>query len=176
MKTTAIARWTRAALLAGAAALAGCTSDEPARPAAEPAKATGRGKAELVMAPEGGDDVATVVRAELERARQDGRDLVVYVGAPWCEPCTRFHKAVEAGELDAAFPTLRLLEFDHDRDEARLVKAGYRSRLIPLFVAPSSSGEASAIRMEGSVKGERAVAEIVPRLTALVAQARAAGR
>jgi hypothetical protein len=125
------------------------------------------------MAPEGSDEVAAVVRAELERARRDGRDLVVYVGAPWCEPCTRFHKAVEAGELDATFPALRLLEFDHDRDEARLAQAGYASRMIPLFAAPAASGEASPLRVEGSVKGERAVATIVPRLASLLAQVRA---
>ena len=128
------------------------------------------------MAPAGSDSVAAVVRAEMQRAREQGRDLVVYVGAPWCEPCVRFHRAVEAGELDATFPTLRLLEFDHDRDEARLAAAGYTSRLIPLFVVPSETGEASSLRAEGSVKGDGAVPAIVPRLQALIAQARASRR
>lgn len=123
------------------------------------------------MAPDGGDDVRAVVQAEIERAGREGRDLVVYVGARWCEPCTRFHDAIQAGSLDTAFPTLRLLEFDLDRDEARLRSAGYASRMIPLFVIPAPTGEASPLRMEGSIKGEGAVPEIAPRLRALLAQA-----
>lgn len=170
------ARWV-AGLLLGAAALAGCSSEAPAKPDAPPAGGRAGGKAEIVMAPEGSvEEVPAIVRAELERAQRDGRDLIVYVGAPWCEPCMRFHDAVKAGELDATFPTLRLLEFDHDRDEARLARAGYTSSMIPLFVAPTADGKASPLRIEGSVKGERAVAAIVPRLSSLLIQARAAAR
>src|SRR6185503_15229269 len=102
------------------------------------------------MAAPTGEDVATIVRPELERARKDGKDLLVYVGATWCEPCQRFHHAAEKGELDAVFPRLRVLEFDLDRDGERLAVAGYVSKLIPLFVAPNDDGTASARRIEGS--------------------------
>lgn len=157
-----------------AALLAACDGDSPARPAAADVPAAPRpAKAEIVMAPEGEPDVRGWVRSEAERAAREGRDVVVYVGAPWCEPCTRFHKAVEAGELDAAFPGLRLLEFDHDRDQERLGRAGYSSRMIPLFAIPAAGGEASPLRVEGSVKGEGAVANIAPRLRAMLAEARA---
>jgi hypothetical protein len=126
-------------------------------------------RVEIVAAP-AGDDAAALVRAELERARSDGRDLVVYVGATWCEPCTRFHEAAAAGQLDRTFPGLRLLEFDHDRDEPRLQAAGYTSRMIPLFALPGADGRASGKQIEGSVKGEAAVGEISPRLAALLAR------
>lgn len=172
-RSPAIARGIALALCAGA--LAGCKEDGHAGRGA-PEGARPAGKAEIVAAPEGNDDVRVVVRAEVERARGDGRDLVVYVGASWCEPCTRFHRAVQAGELDATFPTLRLLEFDLDRDAARLEAAGYGSKMIPLFVAPAPGGEGSERRFAGSVKGERAVAVIVPRLSALLAEMRAGAR
>ena len=71
-----------------------------------------------------GDDAAKVVRDERERARSDGRDLVVYVGAKWCEPCQYFHKAAAKGELDAEFPDLTLLEFDLDDNRVRLLADG----------------------------------------------------
>ena len=93
------------------------------------------------------------------------------VGASWCEPCRRFHEAVTRGELDATFPTLRLLEFDLDRDQARLQAAGYGSRMIPLFEVPGPDGRASGRRIEGSIKGPGAVAEIVPRLRRILAKA-----
>jgi len=119
---------------------------------------------------EPGEDVAKLVRAEREKAAADGRDLVVYVGAKWCEPCQRFHKAAERGELDDEFPTLTLLEFDLDEDRDRITAAGYTSRLIPLFVVPAEDGRASDRRFEGGVKGEGAVANITPRLRKLLAK------
>ena len=105
------------------------------------------------------------------KAKGEGRSVLVYVGATWCEPCQRFHHAVEQGELDAAFPHLSVLAFDADRDHEALATAGYFSRLIPLFAIPQSDGHSSGKQIEGSVKGETAVSEITPRLRALVASA-----
>ena len=115
-----------------------------------------------------GIDAARVVREERERAKGDGRDLVVYVGAKWCEPCKYFHKAAEHGDLDGEFPDLTLLEFDLDEDRDRLTRAGYVSEFIPLFAMPGPDGRASEKKFEGSVKGEGAVANIAPRLRSLL--------
>ncbi len=117
-------------------------------------------------------DVADAVRRELATARGEGREVLVYVGATWCEPCQRFHQALDAGQLDTAFPTLTLLELDADRDGDALRAAGYSSDLIPLFAAPTADGRASGRQIEGSIKGEGAVAEITPRLRALLASTR----
>lgn len=117
-----------------------------------------------------GDDAAAVIKGERQRAAANGRELVVYVGAKWCEPCQRFHAAAERGELDADFPNLTLLEFDLDVDRERLVTAGYHSELIPLFVLPDENGRATTKRLEGSVKGDRAVSNIAPRLRAILAR------
>lgn len=115
-----------------------------------------------------GSDAAKVVRDERDRARTDGRDLVVYVGARWCEPCQYFHKAAQRGELDGDFPDLTLLEFDLDDDRDRLTPAGYVSQFIPLFAMPAPDGRASDKKFEGSIKGDGAVANIAPRLRSLL--------
>jgi thiol-disulfide isomerase/thioredoxin len=154
-----------------------CSNEQP-RPTPDPS-VQGAGKSsalaakrvEIVSAPAEGD-AAAVIAGELTRAKQDGRDLVVYVGATWCEPCERFHKAAEAGEIDALFPTLRLLEFDRDRDGDRLDQAGYGSRMVPLFAVPQADGRCGPMRMEGAIKGEGAVAHIGPRLQSMVARSR----
>jgi thiol-disulfide isomerase/thioredoxin len=140
--------------------LAGCGTPTP------PKQQQGGG-VEVVAAPAVGE-VPDIVRAELARASRDGKQLLVYVGATWCEPCRRFHQAAAEHKLDAAFPTLRLLEFDNDRDGERLAMAGYVSRYIPLFARPNSDGRSSGRQIEGSVKGDGAVGEIAPRLKTLL--------
>lgn len=95
---------------------------------------------------------------------------MVYVGASWCEPCQRFHRAAQSGALDGALPRLALLEFDADRDRERLAEAGYGYAYIPLFALASPDGTASPHRVEGAIKGEGAVDFIVPRLRELLAR------
>ncbi|MEZ4454377.1 MAG: thioredoxin family protein [Nannocystaceae bacterium] len=128
------------------------------------------GPPELVPAPIEGA-IAPIVVEALERARVDRRTLVVTVGARWCEPCVRFHDAVARGELDARLPGVRFLEFDLDRDGARLREAGYDSRYIPLFVIPEADGRGGTRRVEGGIKGDLAVDHILGRLGPLLAGA-----
>lgn len=111
-----------------------------------------------------------VVHEALVAAVAGHRKLVVYVGAGWCEPCQRFHHAALEGQLDATFPDVTFLEFDADHDGDRLASAGYRSTYIPLFVLPNSDGTSSGQQIEGGIKGEGAVKQIVPRLQDLLAR------
>ena len=120
------------------------------------------------MVPAAPGDVATIVKGALDSAARDHRQLLVYVGATWCEPCRRFHEAAAAHALDRDFPSLRLLEFDDDKDGQRLALAGYVGHYIPMFVRPGADGRSSGKQIEGSVKGDGAVNEIVPRLKTLL--------
>jgi thiol-disulfide isomerase/thioredoxin len=95
------------------------------------------------------------------------RPLVV-VGAPWCEPCVRFHEAVKRGELDSELAGAVLFEFDADRHEVALAAMGCKSKLIPLFAVPDADGTCSARRSEGGIKGEGAVAFMTPKVKALL--------
>jgi thiol-disulfide isomerase/thioredoxin len=122
----------------------------------------------MVVAPPTGD-VKAIVREMMKKAGSESRRLVVYVGAPWCEPCRRLHEAATRGELDSTFANVMLLEFDMDRDGERLKEAGYGSQYIPLFALPAEDGGASGRRIEGAIKGDGAVAFVVPRLARLLA-------
>lgn len=171
----------RAAPFVLVALLAACSRSEP-EPRAEERARPGASAAPPAAGPMilargvrivragAGTDAARVVRDERERAKADGRDLVVYVGATWCEPCQVFHKAAQKGELDGDFPDLTLLEFDLDEDRDRLSAAGYVGQFIPLFAMPAADGRASEKKFEGSVKGNGAVANIAPRLRKILAK------
>jgi hypothetical protein len=158
-----------AAALCAALAVGACDSGKaPGSPEARKA-APAKGRPEFVRGPSGGAAIAPFVAAEVKAARTSGRGVLVYVGATWCEPCERFHRAAKAGELDALLGGLRLLEFDLDADRTALEGAGYASRLIPLFAVPNDDGTASPRRIEGSVKGEAAVKnDLAPRLAQLL--------
>ncbi|MCA9664237.1 MAG: thioredoxin family protein [Myxococcales bacterium] len=134
-----------------------------------------RARPRVILAPAAGE-VAALVSAQRARSGAAGRELIVYVGAKWCEPCRRFIGALHAGKLDREFPRLDVLKFDLDRDRARLAAAGYRSRLIPLFARPRRDGRASGRMIQGSVKGTKAVANITPRLQRLLAANMEAGK
>lgn len=109
------------------------------------------------------------VQQHVEEADAQGMRVLVYVGATWCEPCQRFHKALASGELDEALAGTKFLEFDADKDRAELRTAGYSSKYIPLFSVPDHSGHASGLAIEGSIKGDDAVKKnLVPRLLALL--------
>jgi thiol-disulfide isomerase/thioredoxin len=145
------------AALAALGALGACSSTE--LPKAPP-------KLTLVPAPAG--EVPEVVRQQTKLAAARGGQLLVYVGATWCEPCQDFHKAAASGALDQVFPGLVLLEFDADRDGDRLAAAGYHSKLVPLFVRPAQDGSSSGQQTEGVRRGSDAVADLTPRLRGLL--------
>jgi thiol-disulfide isomerase/thioredoxin len=142
--------------------IAACSRTEPPAPAVT-------AHMRVTQAPAAGA-VAAIVRDALSSAGTEKRTLVVYVGADWCEPCQKFHRAAESGELDTVFPSLTILEFDLDRDAKRLAAAGYVSRYVPLFALPKQDGTASGKQIEGVTKGEGVVAYIAPRLKELLAQ------
>jgi hypothetical protein len=124
----------------------------------------------FVKGPTNGAPVAPFVAREITDAQHGGYNLLVYVGAVWCEPCQQFHAAVEAGEFDAILPRAHLVEFDLDHDKDALSSAGYSSNMIPLFCIPKTDGTASSRRIEGSIKGPDAVGQnLIPRLRAFLA-------
>ncbi|MCC6648158.1 MAG: thioredoxin family protein [Polyangiaceae bacterium] len=144
----------------------GTSTAAPAPAATASARAPGRGAPRFEHAPPGAD-FAAVVRARRDAAEADGRRVLVYVGAPWCEPCQRFHRAVEEGKLDDQLAGLTFLELDSETDGVRLRDAGYVSKYIPLFAVPGPDGR-MARSIEGSIKGDGAVAQITPRLLRLL--------
>ncbi|HYQ40759.1 MAG TPA: thioredoxin family protein [Polyangiaceae bacterium] len=119
--------------------------------------------------PRNGSAVEPWIQEQVELAEAAKLRVLVYVGASWCEPCQRFHQAVEHGELDGTLNGLRFLEFDQDQDAAALKAAGYAYQYIPVLALPDPDGRNHGKMISGSIKGPKAVKEnLVPRLQALL--------
>ena len=141
----------------------------PAEPKAAAKVARSRAKPELLHRSGPPAPLEQFVQQQVEEADASGKRVLVYVGATWCEPCQRFHKALASGQLDEVLAGTRFVEFDADRDRAELRQAGYASKYIPLFSVPDPNGHASGRAIEGSIKGDSAVQQdLVPRLLALL--------
>jgi thiol-disulfide isomerase/thioredoxin len=125
-------------------------------------------KTQWVEAPKKLQDMTLYIAEQRQLAAEQDKQLVVYVGATWCEPCQRFQDAVQAGALDTTFPNIRFLKFDADKHEQAIVRAGYASKYIPLFSIPNDKGEPQGRQFMGAIKGEGAVPYIVPKLQKLL--------
>jgi thiol-disulfide isomerase/thioredoxin len=148
-------------LILGVCALAAACGD-PYGTHVEP-RAVARDKPRFVPGNADGE-IAPAIVEHLEAAKERGTRVLVYVGADWCEPCQRFHEAIDNGELDDRLLGVQFVEYDADRDAERLAVAGYDGRLIPRFALPGSDGRFGGTKVEGGTKGDGAVDHIMTRL------------
>ena len=165
-----------ALLLAACNTTAKFTQDAPATPSAAEARtganasasanADAHGRSEkgvhIVVAPQDADALS-VVRTERLRAKAEGRVLVVYAGAGWCEPCKRFKNAIQTGSLDEKLAMTTLLVFDADRDIDRLAAAGYKFQFIPYVAVPGADGHPTD-SIEARAKGSESWRELIAKL------------
>jgi thiol-disulfide isomerase/thioredoxin len=143
--------------------------EEKATPASASASAPNAPPPTFLRYPRQGSAIEPWIQEQVELAEAAKLRVLVYVGASWCEPCQRFHQAVEHGELNGTLNGLRFLEFDQDQDAAALKTAGYQYQYIPVLALPDPDGRNHGKMISGSIKGARAVQEnLVPRLQALL--------
>lgn len=142
-----------------AIAITTAPSMAPSSAAPEAARTTGV----RIVSASADTDAISLVRTERLKAKAEGRVLVVYAGATWCEPCKRFKEEVHTGHLDEKLPRVTLLAFDADRDTDRLAAAGYRFSFIPFVALPGADGHPSDTQ-EARGKGSNSWRELIAKL------------
>jgi thiol-disulfide isomerase/thioredoxin len=108
-------------------------------------------------------DALSLIRTERLRAKADGRVLVVYVSATWCDPCKKMKEEIEAGHLDERLGKTTLLAFDADKDIDRLGSAGYTFKFVPFVALPGADGR-PADTQEATGHGASAWKELLGKL------------
>lgn len=141
------------------------TSAEPsATPAPKAVTAEAKGRLEVVTA-SADSDALSLVRTERLEAKADGRVLVVYVSATWCEPCKKLKEEIAAGRLDDRLGRTTLLAFDADKDLDRLASAGYSFQFVPFVALPGPDGRPKDTQ-QATGKGGTAWRELLGKLEA----------
>ena len=144
------------------AASTGATSSTPLAPAAEASAPRSHVK---VIDANPDSDALSLVRAKRLEAKAEGRVLVVYVSATWCEPCKRLKAELDSGRLDDRLAKVTLLAFDADKDGDRLGAAGYSYRFVPYVALPGADGH-PAESQQATGKGGEAWRELLGKLDA----------
>ncbi len=116
------------------------------------------------------ESALSLVRTKRLEAKAEGRVLVVYVSATWCEPCKRLKAEIASGRLDQRLGRVTLLAFDADTDGDRLGAAGYSYRYVPFVALPGADGR-PADTQQAIGKGGDAWRELLGKLDAWQATA-----
>jgi thiol-disulfide isomerase/thioredoxin len=149
-----------------AATAPSATTAGTAASATDGASAAAKSPAKVVVVEAAEDmDALSQIRTERLKAKTEGRVLVVYVGAKWCEPCRKFKQEIHSGALDARLSSVTLLAFDADKDQDRLATVGYTFRFIPYVALPGADGQA-VDSQEARGKGAAAWRELLGKLEA----------
>ena len=142
----------------GSAPVGSTATTTAAPPTAQPHKAAD-GALKVVQAAQDSDALSLIRTKRLE-AKAEGRVLVVYVGATWCDPCKKMKAEMEAGRLDARLGKTTFLAFDADKDQDRLASVGYTFKFIPYVALPGADGRPTETA-EARGKGADAYKEIL---------------
>ena len=140
------------------------TSSAPLAPTPATEASAPRGRVKVIEA-NADSDALSLVRAKRLEAKAEGRVLVVYVSATWCEPCKRFKAELDSGRLDDRLAKVTLLAFDADKDGDRLAAAGYTYRFVPFVALPGADGH-PADSQQATGKGGEAWRELLGKLDA----------
>ena len=143
---------------------AATAAPSPAAAPATPAASSPHARVHMLEAAED-SDALSLVRSKRLEAKAQGRVLVVYVSATWCEPCKRLKAELESGRLDERLANVTLLAFDADRDGDRLGAAGYSYRFVPFVALPGADGH-PVDSQQATGKGGEAWRELLGKLDA----------
>lgn len=114
--------------------------------------------------------------AQQKLAREQGRDLVVYIGANWCAPCKRFRKLVAGQQYAEHLANLRFLRFDRDLHRDELDEFGYgKPTMIPYFAVPGPDGRGVGLGTGQAIKTPTHIRQLGRRLDEMLAKATAKG-
>ncbi len=148
----------------GAGSAPAVVSPTPSAANVAPTSAPSSGRPKIVVASED-SDALTLIRTKRLEAKAEGRVLVVYVSATWCEPCRRMKRELDSGRLDDRLAKITFLAFDADKDMDRLVAAGYSFKFVPFVALPAVAGE-PAESQQATGKGGEAWRELLAKLDA----------
>jgi thiol-disulfide isomerase/thioredoxin len=136
-------------------------ADKPTPGAA--ASAPADGFVVTALAPPAGDARAAL-KAEVDKATQQGLKPYVELWATWCEPCTAIKKSMNDSRMKAAFKGAYIVQIDVDAWGAKLDGTGFSSSVIPVFYALDAEGKPTGRKIDGGAWGDNIPENMAPPL------------
>jgi hypothetical protein len=160
-----------AALMFSGASIVACEATDKGTqvPAATAEKApqakAGQSERWVKIGKRGSAALADGVKAEVAKAQAKKLTPIVYVGATWCDPCLALKKHRDDPKMVDAFEGTFVIEIDADDWNAASFGAlGYKTSVIPIFIAVDAEGKATGRTIDGGAWGDNIPQNMAPPL------------
>ena len=110
------------------------------------------------------DDLETVLRTEVAKAKAQGLRPYVELWATWCKPCAAIKKSLDDPRMKAAFKGTYVVQLDIDAWGKKLTAAGFHSSAIPVFFTIDDEGKPTGRTIDGGAWEEDIPENMAPPL------------
>lgn len=106
----------------------------------------------------------SILKAEVEKAKEQGRHPYVEFYADWCPPCIALRKSLSDDRMVDAFSGTYIIQLDLDEWENELPEAGFDVPGIPIFFELDQDGKPTGRTISGGAWGEDIPENMAPPL------------
>lgn len=105
-----------------------------------------------------------LLKAEVQKAREQGRDPYVEFYADWCPPCKALRKNLGDERMVDAFTGTYIIQLNLDEWKSELPEAGFTVPGIPMFFELDAAGKPTGRIISGGAWGEDIPENMAPPL------------
>lgn len=106
----------------------------------------------------------SILKAEVQKAKEQGRHPYVEFYADWCPPCIALRKSLSDERMVNAFSGTYIIQLDLDEWENELPEAGFDVPGIPIFFELDQDGNPTGRTISGGAWGEDIPENMAPPL------------
>ena len=118
----------------------------------------------LVQLERSGTTLESILKTEVEKAKEQGRHPYVEFYADWCPPCIALRKSLSDERMVDAFSGTYIIQLDLDEWENELPEAGFDVPGIPIFFELDQDGKPTGRTISGGAWGEDILENMAPPL------------
>lgn len=114
-------------------------------------------------------DLATLIAAEVDKARARNLRSFLELRAEWCKPCKQLEASMNDSRMTEAFAGTYLISIDIDEWTGKLDTIDVSADSIPVFYELDEQGKPTGRKIDGGAWDENIPANMAPPLKAFFA-------
>lgn len=110
--------------------------------------------------------LASLLPAELKKAKEKKLKPFLELGAEWCKPCKQLEASMNDKRMTDAFAGTYLISIDIDEFADQLKKLGFDASSIPVFYELDANAKSTGRKIDGGAWEENIPQNMAPPLKA----------